>query len=437
MQKLVKHILFALLMLMLILPFIQYQFNIPRIKALKGAYTTPEKPLWNSNNFWNGTFQDSMNTYIEQTIGYRPHFVRLHNQLQYSLFDTINAQGVIMGKEGYLYEMNYIKAYYGLDYVGDKKITEDINKTIAVNQWLNDNNKLLLVVLAPGKGTFLPEYIPDELKPKSKGPTNYDAYYDALKNAEIAVIGGNHWFNAMKDTSKLALFPKAGIHWSYYGLGLVFDSVFKLIENRLNQEFINFEMTNIKVTHKLKSPDRDLWEGMNIILPPDDYPMPYPEFKFEISDSSKMPRVITVADSYYWQWFGGNYALKGFSDNSFWYYNNQIYYPDNQPPKERALVSLMDAVVHTDVFLLLQTDANMYRFSFDFIDELYELLKDGGIAEMKKQKAIAEIAKNLRKSESMMQMIRDKAKKRGVSVEDMLMLDAGWIYDYRQKENNP
>ncbi|HPE43650.1 MAG TPA: hypothetical protein PKV88_06180, partial [Bacteroidales bacterium] len=188
---------------MLILPFIQYQFNIPRIKALKGAYTTPEKPLWNNNNFWNGTFQDSMNTYIEQTIGYRPHFVRLHNQLQYSLFDTINAQGVIMGKEGYLYEMNYIKAYYGLDYVGDKKITEDINKTIAVNQWLNDNNKLLLVVLAPGKGTFLPEYIPDELKPKSKGPTNYDAYYDALKNAEIAVIGGNHWFNAMKDTSKL------------------------------------------------------------------------------------------------------------------------------------------------------------------------------------------------------------------------------------------
>ena len=150
-----------------------------------------------------------------------------------------------------------------------------------------------------------------------------------------------------------------------------------------------------------------------------------------------MPRVITVADSYYWQWFGGNYALKGFSDNSFWYYNNQIYYPDNQPPKERALVSLMDAVVHTDVFLLLQTDANMYRFSFDFIDQLYELLKDGGIAEMKKQQAIAEIAKNLRKSESMMQMIRDKAKKRGVSVEDMLMLDAGWIYDYRQKENNP
>ncbi|HOI33524.1 MAG TPA: hypothetical protein PLC47_12195, partial [Bacteroidales bacterium] len=195
---------------MLILPFIQHQFDVPKIRSLKGAYTIPEKPGWNFINFLNRTFQDSMNTYIEQTIGYRPHFVRLHNQLQYSLFDTINARGVIMGKEGYLFEMNYIKAYYGLDFVGDEKIAEDINKTIVVNNWLKENNKMLLVVLAPGKGSFFPEYIPDELKPESKGPTNYNAYYDELKKAQIAVIGGNHWFNAMKDTSRLALFPKSG-----------------------------------------------------------------------------------------------------------------------------------------------------------------------------------------------------------------------------------
>ncbi|MDD4372399.1 MAG: hypothetical protein PHG67_00635 [Bacteroidales bacterium] len=422
---------------MLILPFIQHQFDVPKIRSLKGAYTIPEKPGWNFINFLNRTFQDSMNTYIEQTIGYRPHFVRLHNQLQYSLFDTINARGVIMGKEGYLFEMNYIKAYYGLDFVGDEKIAEDINKTIVVNNWLKENNKMLLVVLAPGKGSFFPEYIPDELKPESKGPTNYNAYYDELKKAQIAVIGGNHWFNAMKDTSRLALFPKSGIHWSYYGLGVIFDSVFKLMEDRLDREFINFEISDVKVTRRLKSPDRDLWEGMNILIPYKDYPMPYPEFKFEITDSSKMPRVITVADSYYWQWFEGNYALKGFKENSFWYYNNQIYYPDDRSPKERALVSLMDTVVHTDVFLLLQTDANMDRFGFGFIDELYELLKDGGSANLAKQQAIAKIAENLRKNESMMEMIRDKALKRGLSIEEMIKLDAVWIYDHRQKENNP
>lgn len=437
MQKLVKHILFALLMLMLILPFIQYQFDVPKIKALKGAYTVPKKPVWYPQNFWNGTFQDSMNTYLEHTIGYRPHFVRLHNQIQYSLFDTINAQGVILGKEGYLYEMNYIKAYYGLDYVGEEKISEDLQKTIVIDQWLKENNKLLITVLAPGKGSFFPEFIPDKHIPESKGPSNYDTYYNGLKQEEIAVIGGNHLFSALKDTSKYALFPKAGIHWSYYGLGLVFDSVFKLIEHHLNKAYINFEISKIEVSSRLKSPDRDLWEGMNIIIPPNDYAMPYPEFKFTITDSSNMPKVVTVADSYYWQWFGGGYALKGFKDNSFWYYNKQIFYPDDRPMKDRSLVSLLDAVLNTDVIIILQTDANMNRFGFGFIDELYELIKDGGKEEMLRRKAILEIANGIRQSESYMESIRQKAAKRGISVEDMLMLDAEWVYKNSQDEIMP
>ncbi len=437
MRKLFKHILFVLIMIMLVLPFVQHQFNLPKIKPLKGAYSTPQKPLWNAVNFWNGTFQDSMNTFIEQSIGYRPHFVRLHNQLQYSLFDTINAQGVILGKEGYLYELNYIKAYYGLDYVGDKKVNEDVQKTVAVANWLKENNKLLLIVLAPGKGNFFPEYIPETYEAYKRGSTNYDTYYEKLKQEQIAVIGGNHLFNAVKDTSQFALFPKAGIHWSYYGLGLVFDSVFQLIEHHLDREFIDFEITNINVSSKLKSPDRDLWEGMNIILPPDDYPMPYPEFKFKITDPNQMPDVITVADSYYWQWFGGGYPLKGFKDNSFWYYNKQVFYPDDRPMKDRAVVPILDAVLNTDVILILQTDANMNRFSFGFIDELYALIKDGGEAEIKKQQAIREIAERIRQSESYMESIREKALKRGVSTEEMLMLDAGWIYKNKQDEIMP
>ena len=424
-------------MIMMILPFIQHQFSLPKIRALKGAISTPKKPIWKAENFWKGTFQDSMNTYIEQSIGYRPHLVRIHNQLQYSLFDTINAQGVILGTEGYLYELNYIKAYYGLDYVGDEKVKEDVQKTVAVANWLEANNKLLLVVLAPGKGTFYPEYMPEAYQETIKGSTNYDTYYEKLKQEEIAVIGGNHFFNAIKDTCRFALFPKAGIHWSYYGMGLVFDSVFQLIEHHLDREFIDFKISNIKISGKLKSPDRDLWEGMNIMLPPDDYPMPYPEFKFEISDPDQKPRVITVADSYYWQWFGGGYPLQGFSDNSFWYYNKQVFYPDERPMKDRVLVPILDAVFNTDVIIILQTDANMNRFGFGFIDELYELIKDGGEAEIKKQQAIREIADRIRQSESYMESIREKAIKRGVSTEEMLMLDAGWIYKNKQDEIMP
>ncbi len=129
MQKRIKHSLFVLLMLMMILPFIQQTFDVPKIRSLKGAFVVPQKPKWFFHNFLESSYQDSLNTYLEHHIGYRPHLVRLNNQLQYSLFDTVNAQGgVIIGKEGYLFELNYIKAMYGLDYVGDERVASDIEK---------------------------------------------------------------------------------------------------------------------------------------------------------------------------------------------------------------------------------------------------------------------------------------------------------------------
>jgi hypothetical protein len=101
------------------------------------------------------------------------------------------------------------------------------------------------------------------------------------------------------------------------------------------------------------------------------------------------------------------------------------------------VVPILDAVLNTDVILILQTDANMNRFSFGFIDELYALIKDGGEAEIKKQQAIREIAERIRQSESYMESIREKAIKRGVTTEEMLMLDAGWIYKNKQNEIMP
>lgn len=433
MQKWIKHSLFVLLMLMLTLPFIQQEFDVPKIRSLKGSFVVPHKPNWSFPNFLESSYQDSFNTYLEHHIGYRPHLVRLYNQLQYSLFDTTSAQGVIVGKKGYLFELNYIKAMYGLDYVGDEKVKSDSEKTAVINDWLNENGKQLIVVLAPGKGSYFPEYIRDNYRPDSIGKQNYTAYYNALRKHRVDVIGGNDWFGAMKGSSRYALFPKAGIHWSYYGLGLVFDSVFKLIEHHFQTDFIDFEFEDITVSSTLRSPDRDLWEGMNIIFSPNDFAMPYPEFKFEVKNKSAMPSVITVADSYYWQWFGGSYAARGFKENSFWYYNKQIFFSDNRPPKDRSQIDLFDYIVENDVILLIQTDANMNRFGFGFIDDLYELVKDNGTQILQKKMAIKAIADRIRASESYMKMIREKALKKGVSEEEMLLLDAGWIYDNKQK----
>lgn len=435
MSKRIKQGLFIAVILLLLLPFLQQQFKLMEVSALKGDYRLPEKPDLNFWNFFTGGYQDSMNTYIEQHIGFRPALVRLYNQYRYSLFGLSSAKGVITGKSGYLFEMNYIKAYYGLDFVGEETLAKDIEQTKAVHAYLRERDKHLIVILAPGKGTFFNEFIPERYRPDTAGLRNSDEYSEGLSKQGIPVIDGNKWFLAMKDTTEFALFPKSGIHWSFYGMGLVFDSVFKTMESLTGKKCIDFEMKNIQLSHKLRSPDRDLWEGMNLLFEPADYPMPYPEFHFGKPQPDYRPRVITVADSYYWQWFGNGYARQSFKSNDFWYYHRQIFSTENNVVRDKHLADILHEVDQHDFILLLQTDANMNRFGFGFIHDLYDALHRDEDAESRKQSEIKLIMQRIRNSESYMQLIREKADQRGISVDDMLRLDAEWLYN--QRNNKP
>lgn len=428
-RKWIKYLLFSLIGLVLVLPFMQQTTNIPRVKALTGYYHQYRKPSYQLENFMNGTFQDSLNKFIEQNIGFRPDLVRLNNQYKYSLFDTVSALGVIIGKEGYLFEYNYIKAYYGLDFVGMDTIQKHIDQTVFVNDWLEKNNKHLVVAFAPGKGSFFPEYIPDEYKTDSIFPKNEATYHRLLKENQIKVISGNEIFSSIKDTCRFALYPKCGIHWSFYGMGLVFDSILTTMEQQRGKPFVDFDTKSILVSHHLRVPDRDLWEGMNVFSKPNDYPMPYPDFSFTRTDPDNMPTVIVVADSYYWQWYSADYATKAFGKHDFWYYNNEIYPGDGGTSVQKRDIDVIARVLEADFIILLQTDATMTRYSFGFIPELYAAIKK---VEGLDEAALMEIKNTMdriRKSPSYLEMIREKATRRNISVDEMLRIDATWIYE--------
>lgn len=154
MQFLIKKLVFAGLMLIMLLPVLQQQTNFISVDPLKGSFEETVCPQLSFQTYLSGDFQDVMNKYIEQHIGFRPWLVRVYNQFRFSLFGQTNAKSVVVGKKGYLFEQSYIDALFGLDYVGDEKLHNDIEKTIAIAEWLDDHNKHLFIVLAPGKANF-------------------------------------------------------------------------------------------------------------------------------------------------------------------------------------------------------------------------------------------------------------------------------------------
>jgi hypothetical protein len=428
-----KRIIAASLSLVLVLPVIQQYTGFPKVSGLKGYFVIPQKPVFSYDGFYKGTFQDSLNSWIEYHIGFRPDLVRIYNQLKYSLFDIITAQSVIVGKNGFLYEVNYIKALFGHDYVGDEVVLQHAAKLSAISNWLHLHDKHLVVMLAPGKASFFPENVPDRFAGLAKGKRNDFAYAEALADYGVPVIHGNPWFSAMRDTARFALFPKCGIHWSYYGLTLAFDSLISTMENVSGRKWLDFNIKRIEVTHKLRSPDRDLWEGLNIIFKPDDYAMPYPELVMTKTDTP--PKVMVVADSYYWQWFGSGYATEAFGEHSFWYYNEQIFPGDGSPPIQRRNVDLLLRVLDSDFVIILLTDANLYRFGFGFVEQLDEAIKQQENTSNEDLAELKNIINGIRSSEEWMASVTKKAAERNISVEEMLRLDAFWVLNNNKTQH--
>ena len=72
--------------------------------------------------------QKKFSNYLNENFGFRNVFVRLNNELNFRLYDEINAKNVILGKDDYLFEENYILTYKGKDFIGSQQIEEKVNK---------------------------------------------------------------------------------------------------------------------------------------------------------------------------------------------------------------------------------------------------------------------------------------------------------------------
>ena len=113
----VKYGLLSAIFIVLFSPFLM-ELTLDRVyNSLKGDVKSPNNVEFNLDNWIEGTYQQKKEEHLNEVFGFRSVFVRLNNQIVYSLFSKAKANGVIVGKENYLYEVDYINAYTGNDYI--------------------------------------------------------------------------------------------------------------------------------------------------------------------------------------------------------------------------------------------------------------------------------------------------------------------------------
>jgi|TARA_B110000902_G_scaffold82968_1_gene98471 hypothetical protein len=377
-QNTIKKVVFGIIVLVLCLPAIQHKTHFANEKTLHGAVSSTKYKEFTWEAWYNSEYQESTSNYLNTNFGFRPEFICLNNQRHFSFFYTAKAKGVILGKESYLYERNYIKAHLGIDYIGEKEIQENTRKLKFIQDKLKENGTDLYVLFAPGKGSYYPEYIPDKWFEgiKKNSPTNYKSYKSEFEKKEVNYIDFKAWFLGMKKSTPYPLFAKAGIHWSKYGEFLAADSLLQKISEIRNASMPNLVLDQVVVDEVNRDGDYDIGEGMNLLFDLPTFPMGYPQFHWDWDTSQTQQIVTFISDSYFWGMFNYGFSRDLFGDGEFWYYNKQIYPDSYESPIEVKDIDIRAKAEENDVIILLSTDANLYKFAFGFIDQLYKAYKD-------------------------------------------------------------
>lgn len=423
-NKYIKKFWLLMILFILLLPSVQSKFKIVQFQKLEGSFKKLERPVFSKSDWLDGSYQSRYRNFTAENVGFKNPLIRLHNQLLLSLFKQANANSVIVGKKNYIYEESYIDSYLGVDFIGDSAILEQVRKLKSVRESLQKKNIELMLVIAPGKGHFYPEHIPDRFKSRRGLKTNYEAFLPELAKNQIPFIDFNRLFIQNKETAKYPLYSQAGIHWSSYGVITVMDSLIKFVEKVKGVTLPQLEVKDTLISNIPKEADNDGEKGMNLLFNFSKETLAYPTINFKPSDAPKIKSMV-IADSFYWMLYGKGFSSEVFDDGQFWYYNEQIYQASNKGSRE---VGELDFITHevekSDIVILMLTEANLFRLGFGFVEQLYdEYTQLDLIYEGKVEKYRKDILNN----PEWLENIKKSAAKEGRGLEDEITLHAKYM----------
>ncbi|MCK9219239.1 MAG: hypothetical protein M0P47_04210 [Bacteroidales bacterium] len=356
----------------MIFPAFQKEFNPIISKSLKGAFTPAPKPAASCSAFMNGSFQQQYRQNIEDSVGFRPDFVRLYNQIDFSLFSIAHADQIVVGKNNELFSKDYIDGYLGKSVFGKRFMDDKIRMLKYVQNYLWETKRIMVIVMIPpDKGSFYPELIPDRFLKMERHQTNRDYFTKKAHEAGINVLDFNPYFSALKHTSRYRLIPSTGIHWSDYGSYLAADSAIRYFEKEKGIVMPKMILDSIQTSTSPRNLDDDINKTMNLIWNAPHEILAYPCYHFVTDTTRSKPAALFIADSYIWGWYHQPIIKNLFRNQEIWYYDYAVYPESQTKMKYTWEINLREAIERQDFVILFQVGAGNGNPGAGIIDRLY------------------------------------------------------------------
>ena len=349
----------------LLFPMIQQMTRLVYVRPLSGAIPADSTHI--SYSWWNGDLQQRLENYASDSLALHPASVRLRNQLEFSLFDKLNAQD-IYEFNGIFYRFPYAGFNEENAFVGMGKIQRQTQQLASLNrQWLKQG-KRLYVVITPSKL----HYYRDELlfwNKTDSDNTNYKRYKEALIKAGIEVLDADAWFLERKRKAGIPTMAKGGVHWTLYGGAIAIDSLIKRFNNDQKTDYQRVNM-EIERSDKIYPEDVDGINLCNLLYPPHEKGLKLIHFPAPDQTRQRL-RPIVISDSYFHviAWTPLHAQVLD-PETPFYYYYNTRFSAANPEGKEFTQQQVAADIKAADCVIIFTDIQNLEQFGFGFIESL-------------------------------------------------------------------
>ena len=436
MNKWLKDFLWILSMAFLLLLLVQTQWQPIKLDrlALKNDPKDAEKPQLTFKSYKDGSFQEQTEKYLRERFAFREFGIRTYNQYAYSLWRKSCNEFFFPGRDHWMYYRPGVLDYYGREASKFFDSDDDLNEYVDHQvDMLNELRSILkedfgielLTFIAPDKAFVYPEHLPRMTHDTTVG-VPAQRFTQRFKEIGFPNIDMTTWFAAIADTSSRLLFMPMDTHWTFssaYG----YDSLFRLMDS-LN----GFGIPRMKINYIAEEPypgRQDDEATLNLLFKvKNNTPAYRADISVEADSTTRKPRVLFVGDSFIFAFEGLIPRKELISYYENWFYYDKVYKGFDKKEYKINEINRLRSILNVDYVVVYSVGYQWCRGTNGFVEDALSSIKDPEKVE------VALLMNEMEAKPALMEMIQEKAESRGVSVEEMLELDAKWIIENEEKQ---
>ncbi|MGD9541145.1 alginate O-acetyltransferase AlgX-related protein [Methylocystis sp.] len=258
----------------------------------------PKPAPWTLEAFLSGVTQKAVSTNLGRMSPVFPISVRAKNQLVFSLFGGSAAPGVLIGRNGQLYEDIYINEFCARDGGFDSSRLAAWSSTLRdIQELAQAHGKSFVYLISPSKAARYAEDLPKSAPCAARATTTSEKlapYRAALDGAQVRYVDGPALIAAEKSKQPIALFPRGGSHWNSVGGALAMREVTRALPAS-PVGILDFASAPAP---EAEGTDRDLLDLLNLLWPDANYPTATIGRAGEKGDCARPPHLLALGGSF-------------------------------------------------------------------------------------------------------------------------------------------